>query len=117
MFFFFFVGNGPGSGGRIAVYLAEELQFQGSLTARGGSFSSVSGSEYRHGRPGTVYIHSTVGDDVVTQLFVDNAGRGYAHGYQCAYSISIDVTDLTYLKLFGKACVTPSKVRTEMNDC
>lgn len=105
-----FVGNGPGSGGRIAVYLAEELSFQGTLTALGGSFSGVSGSEYRHGSPGTVYVHSTVGDDITTQLWVDNADRSYAYSYQCAYPVTIDVDKLTYLKLLRKACVIPSEV-------
>ena len=106
-----FTGNGPGSGGRIAVYLSEDLSFQGSLTALGGSFSGVSGSEYRYGAPGTVYVHSTVGSDITTELWVDNAARSYAYSYQCAYPVTIDVDQLTYLKLFRKACVIPSKVQ------
>ena len=108
---FTFIGNGPGSGGRIAVYLTEELSFQGTFTALGGSFSSVSRNKYRHGGPGTVYVHSTVGQDITTQLFVDNADRTYAYSYQCAYPVTIDVDQLTYLKLFRKACVIPSQVR------
>ena len=92
------------------MYLSEELHFEGTISALGGSFTPVYGSEYRHGSPGTVYIHSTVGDDVTTELWVDNAGRGYAHSYQCAYPVIADVNKLTYLKLFRKACVKPSVV-------
>ena len=92
------------------MYLAEELSFQGTLSALGGSFSSVSGSEYRHGAPGTVYVKSTVGDDVTTELRVDNTDRSYAYSYQCSYPINIDVDQLTYLRLTRKACVIPTVV-------
>ena len=108
---FTFIGNGAGSGGRIAVYLTEKLSFQGTFTALGGSFTSVRRNEYRHGGPGTVYVHSTVGQDITTQLWVDNTDRTYAYSYQCAYPVTIDVDQLTYLKLFRKACVIPSQVR------
>ena len=72
------LGNGPGSGGRISVYLSEVHHSQCTFTALGGSFTPVHGSEYRHGSPGTVYVHSTVGSDITTELRIDNAGRSYA---------------------------------------
>ena len=104
------LGNGPGSGGRISVYLSEVHHSQCTFTALGGSFTPVHGSEYRHGSPGTVYIHSTVGSDITTELRIDNAGRSYAHSYDCSYPVTVDVDTITYLRLYRNACVKPKMV-------
>ena len=88
------------------MYLYEELHFRGTLTALGGSTHMP--GYYRYGGPGTVYIHSTVGEDVTTELWVDNVGRG-------CIEVIVDTDRLTYLKLFRKACVTPSQVGGNIN--
>jgi hypothetical protein len=38
-FFFYFIGNGGGSGGRISIYLSEYMLFNGNLIATGGNGS------------------------------------------------------------------------------
>ena len=96
-----FKGNGGGSGGRICVYLSEQHRFLGELTALGGSSSAA------HGSPGTVWVNSTVGSDIVTHLWVDHASRGSG----CvSYPVYVDVTEINHFHPKGTACVHPSAV-------
>lgn len=62
--------NGAGSGGRIAVLLTNPLIYQGIISSIGGRSHRSSPA---HGSPGTVYVETTIGDDVHRFLQVDNA--------------------------------------------
>lgn len=97
----FSTGNGGGSGGRICVYISEQLRFLGVLTALGGSSSAS------HGSPGTVWVNSTVGSDTVTNLWVDHASRGSG----CtSYPVYVDVSTINNFHPLRTACVHPSVV-------
>ena len=64
-----FTDAGGGSGGRIAVFINEKYNFQGSLVAVGGGGADP-------GAAGTVFIESTVGVSKHRQLHVDGANFG-----------------------------------------
>lgn len=99
-------GNGGASGGRIAAHLSEWFQFQGRLLAFGGK----GWTSLKHGAPGTVYIHTQIGDDKVRELWVNNRGRGFDQ--VCNYPIKIGgITELEVMRLYGQACVQTTEVR------
>ena len=95
-------GNGGGSGGRICVHLNDQFTFHGELTAIGGTAEDVKSI----GAPGTVYVESTVGSDVTTHVWVDNANRP-KHCDQ--FKVLIDVSPLSNLHPMRQACVGLSK--------
>jgi hypothetical protein len=101
LLFFYFIGNGGGSGGRISIYLSEYMLFNGNLIATGGNGSYPGG-------PGTVYVQSDVGTDRWRELWIDNLNRGNEN--TCTYETSIDNIQLDNIHLNNRACAILTKV-------
>lgn len=100
------IGNGGGSGGRICIDLWEDLRFMGTLSALGGASST------RNGSPGSVWVNSTVGADVVTHLWADNLNRGWG----CEkFPINVDVKYITNFHPMRGACIRPTAVSYRFN--
>ncbi|WAR26297.1 TENX-like protein [Mya arenaria] len=94
-------GNGGGSGGRICVDLAESLRYLGSFTALGGTSSGA-----YHGSPGTIWVNTTMGDDVSTHLWADHANKGWG----CEkHSIYVDIDSVNHFHPMRDACIHPTK--------
>lgn len=94
-------GNGGGSGGRICLYIDEDLRFLGTFSALGGEGAS------HHGSPGTVWVHTQVGSDVTTHLWVDHFDRTFS----CtSYPVYVDVQSVSNFHPLRNACVIPTQV-------
>jgi len=78
----------------------------GLLTIIGG-YSST-----KHGSPGTVWVNTTVGADVVTYLWSDHTNRGWG----CErYPVYVDVKSINNFHPMRGACLHPSVVSDLLN--
>ena len=102
LFALWYVGNGAGGGGRVAVILGENYAFDGLLQAHGGA---TGGTE--HGRPGTVYLEYDIGNDTHREVRVDNLNRGTVEA--CSYPTELGETNTHYdfirVDLRQRACL------------
>ena len=97
-------GSGGGSGGRIGIYLSQQFDFRGSITAFGGAGAYPGG-------PGTIYIELRDGPSVRRTLWIDGNVRNEID----ALKVFLDEPDGYYhvfdeIKLTRKALVSLQKV-------
>lgn len=96
----------------MAIHLENDyFNFEGNLQATAGSVTY--GTE---GSPGTVYIQSTVGNDVTRLLKLDNVARG--NEAACGYPTYLDEPGATYefneVDLRRRACLRLKSVSIEL---
>lgn len=78
------------------MYLEKRLRFNGRIEAVGGSGNLGGG-------PGTVLAKTTLGDDVFTEIWIDNVNRGNVDS--CDYPTKlVNIVSVDVLHLQKKAC-------------
>lgn len=99
--------SGGGSGGHIAIHLAEHYRFDGSVQSLGGDGYTYLGTR-GFASPGTVFRLSHVGDDKIAQLLIDHQNWGDA---SCTHAIYLPLLqEVAALTLLRTACARVAQV-------